>query len=210
MNDENFASGGVTNENPKLYAIVIDSSGINTTGNGIGHDITAILDNNTSNVIVLNNYYESNTDEYQKGRIEYLFSHLEEGNHNLKVKVWDVYNNSTEENIDFVVAESADLAIKNIFNYPNPFTENTKFFFDHNRPNEDLEVLIQIFTINGKLVKTIHHIINSNAFRSDAVPWDGLDDFGDKFGRGVYIYKLKVRSTDGKKAEKIEKLVILK
>jgi len=210
MNDENFVSGGVTNENPRLYVLIVDSSGINTTGNGIGHDITAILDNNTSNPILLNNYYESNIDDYQKGKIEYLFSQLDEGNHNLKLKVWDVYNNSTEEYLDFLVAETAELAIKNIFNYPNPFTENTSFFFDHNRPNEDLEILIQIFTISGKLVKTIQQIINSNAFRSDAIPWDGLDDFGDKIGRGVYIYKLSVRSTDGKKAEKIEKLVILK
>jgi hypothetical protein len=210
MNDENFVSGGVTNENPRLYVLIEDSSGINTTGNGIGHDITAILDNNTSNTILLNNYYESNIDDYQKGKIEYLFSQLDEGNHNLKLKVWDVYNNSTEEYLDFTVAETAELAIKNIFNYPNPFTENTSFFFDHNRPNEDLEVLIQIFTISGKLVKTIQQIINSNAFRSDAIPWDGLDDFGDKIGRGVYIYKIAVRSIDGKKAEKIEKLVILK
>ncbi|MDX9696124.1 MAG: type IX secretion system sortase PorU, partial [Bacteroidales bacterium] len=190
MNDENFVSGGVTNENPRLYVLIEDSSGINTTGNGIGHDITAILDNNTSNTILLNNYYESNIDDYQKGKIEYLFSQLDEGNHNLKLKVWDVYNNSTEEYLDFTVAETAELAIKNIFNYPNPFTENTSFFFDHNRPNEDLEVLIQIFTISGKLVKTIQQIINSNAFRSDAIPWDGLDDFGDKIGRGVYIYKI--------------------
>lgn len=210
MNDENFVSGGITNQNPKLYAVIIDSSGINTTGSGIGHDIAATLDNNTSNVIVLNNYYESDIDKYQKGRIEYLFSELEEGNHNLKLKIWDVYNNSTEEYLDFIVAETASLALKHVFNYPNPFTENTSFYFDHNRPNEDLDVLIQIFTISGKLVKTIHHILNSNAFRSDAIPWDGLDDFGDKIGRGVYIYMIKVRSADGKTAEKIEKLVILK
>lgn len=210
MNDENFVSGGVTNQTPILIATITDSSGVNTTGNGIGHDITATLNNNTNEVIVLNNYYESNSDDYQKGRIEYLFSQLDEGNHNLKIKVWDIYNNSTEEYIDFIVAESAELAIKNIFNYPNPFTENTSFYFDHNRPNEDMEVLIQIFTVSGKLVKTIHYIINSNAFRSDAIPWDGLDDFGDKIGRGVYLYKIKVRSSDGKKAEKIEKLVILK
>jgi hypothetical protein len=210
MNDENFVSGGVTDENPKLYVVLNDSSGINTVGNGIGHDITATLDNNTSNLIVLNDYYESDIDDYQKGKIEYLFSELDEGDHNLKLKVWDVYNNSSEENLDFIVAESENLSIKNLFNYPNPFTEQTAFYFDHNRPNEDLEVLIQIFTVSGKLVKTISTIINSNAFRSDAIQWDGLDDFGDKIGRGVYIYQIKVRTIDGETVKKIEKLVILK
>ena len=210
MNDENFVSGGVTDENPRLYAVLSDSSGINTVGSGIGHDITATLDNNTNHIIVLNDYYESDIDDYQKGKIEYLFSELEEGDHNLKLKVWDVYNNSSEQNLDFLVAESENLAIKNLFNYPNPFTEQTAFYFDHNRPNEDLEVLIQIFTISGKLVKTINTIINSNAFRSEPINWDGLDDFGDKIGRGVYIYQIKVRTIDGETVKEIEKLVILK
>jgi hypothetical protein len=210
MNDENFVSGGVTDENPKLFAILTDSSGINTVGNGIGHDITATLDNNTNNLIILNDYYESDIDDYQSGKIEYLFSELEEGDHNLKLKVWDVYNNSSEQDLDFIVAESENLAIKNLLNYPNPFTEQTAFYFDHNRPNEDLEVLIQIFTVSGKLVKTINTIINSNAFRSEPINWDGLDDFGDKIGRGVYIYQIKVRTTEGETVTKIEKLVVLK
>lgn len=210
MNDENFVSGGVTDENPILYALLTDSSGINTVGNGIGHDITAILDNNSNNTIILNDYYESDIDEFQKGKIEYLFSELKNGDHNLKLKVWDVYNNSSEESLDFMVAESENLAIKNLFNYPNPFTDQTSFYFDHNRSNEDLEVLIQVFTISGKLVKTINTIINSNSFRSEPINWNGLDDFGDKLGRGVYIYQLKIRTADGETVKKIEKLVVLK
>ncbi|MDA3781239.1 MAG: type IX secretion system sortase PorU, partial [Bacteroidales bacterium] len=210
MNDENFVSGGLTDENPKLYAIISDSSGVNTVGNGIGHDITGILDNNTSNTIILNDYYESDIDTYQQGKIAYQFADIPEGKHDLKIKLWDVFNNSTEEYIDFIVAESVELSIKNIFNYPNPFTENTSFFFDHNRPNEDLEVLIQIFTISGKLIKTISTIINSQSFRSEPIFWSGQDDYSDNIGRGVYLYKISVRSTTGGLASKIEKLVILK
>ena len=210
MNNEDFISGGVTNENPVLYAVLYDSSGINTVGSGIGHDITAIIDDNTKDILVLNDYYKAEIDSYQEGRIEYLFSELEEGNHNIRLKVWDVYNNSNEEYMEFVVASSAKLAIKNVMNYPNPFTENTSFFFDHNRPSENLEVLIQIFTISGRLIKTIDTIINSDSFRSEAIPWDGLDDFGDKIGRGVYVYRIMVKAEDRQKAEKIEKLVILK
>ena len=210
MNDENFVSGGLTDENPKLYAIINDSSGINTVGNGIGHDITGILDNNTSNTIILNDYYESDIDKYQQGKIEYQFSDISEGKHNLKIKLWDVNNNSTEEYIEFTVAKSEKLAIKNVFNYPNPFTENTSFYFDHNRPNEDLEVLIQIFTVSGKLIKTISTILNSESFRSEPIFWNGKDDYNDNIGRGVYFYKISVRTTLGNTATKIEKLVILK
>lgn len=210
LNSEDFVSGGLTNENPVLFATVFDSSGVNTVGNGIGHDITAVLDNETDNMIVLNDYYQSEIDSYQQGKIEYLLSDISEGQHNIKVKIWDVFNNSSEEYLDFIVAESASLALKNVINYPNPFTENTQFFFDHNRPDEELSVQIQIFTVTGKLVKQINTLVNSSGYRSDPIYWDGLDDYGEEIGRGVYIYQVKVRSIDNQIAEKIEKLVILK
>jgi len=210
MNDSTFIFGGTTDENPTLLAFVQDSNGINTVGNGIGHDITAVLDDNTYQTMVLNDFYEADIDSYQKGRVEYPMSDISDGFHSLKFKIWDVLNNSSEDYIEFFVAESEDLVLDNIFNYPNPFTTKTSFFFDHNQPNKQLDVLIQVFTVTGKLVKTIQRTIFTDGFRSDPIDWDGLDDYGDKIGRGVYIYKVKVRSEDGKTVDKFEKLVILR
>ncbi len=210
MNDRNFVSGGITNENPVFLAFLIDSTGVNTTGSGIGHDITAILNGNINDPIILNDFYFAEVDNFQKGLIEYPFNTLEAGNHNLKLKVWDVYNNSTEEYIEFVVATSAKLALKNVLNYPNPFTNHTSFHFEHNQPGKQLDILIQIFTISGRLVKSIETTSFSMGFKPEPIPWDGLDDFGDKIGRGVYLYRIKIRSEDGQVAEKYEKLVILK
>jgi flagellar hook assembly protein FlgD len=68
---------------------------------------------------------------------------------------------------------------------------------------------INVFTISGKLVKSINATQVSNGYRSESIDWDGLDDFGDRIGRGVYMYRLRVKTPDGKTAEKIEKLVIL-
>ena len=96
-----------------------------------------------------------------------------------------------------------------VFNYPNPFTTYTEFWFEHNRPGESLDVQIQIFTISGKLIKTLDANILTAGFRPEPIKWDGLDDFGDKIGRGVYIYRLKVRSVDGSLVDKYQKLVIL-
>ena len=210
MNDENFVFGGITDPNPCMIANIIDSSGVNTVGNGIGHDITAVIDGNTSKALNLNDYYEAELDSYQKGKVSYDFTNLSVGNHNLRLKVWDVNNNSAEAYLEFIVASSAELVLDHIFNYPNPFTTQTSFYFDHNQPNSDLEVLVQIFTVTGKLVKTLDATMNTAGFRSTPVLWDGLDDFGDKIGKGVYIYKLKVKPVNGKLVEKFEKLVILK
>ena len=210
MNDEKFVFGGMTDENPLLIVKLADFSGINTVGTGIGHDITAILDEDTKNTLVLNEYYEAELDNYQKGVVEYPLSELESGRHSLKVKAWDVHNNSGEGYTEFVVAESADLALSHVLNYPNPFTTNTNFFFEHNRPGQALFVQVKIMTVSGRIVKTIQEDVITDGFRVDNISWNGLDDYGDKIGRGVYIYKLNVRTPDGSSAHEFEKLVILR
>ena len=210
MNDDNFVFGGTTNENPQLLVWVNDSNGINTVGSGIGHDLTAILDGKVNNPIILNDYYESDTDSYQSGKIIYPLRNLEAGQHNLSVKVWDVHNNSSEEYTEFVVVSSEDLVLKHVLNYPNPFTTHTSFYFEHNHANSDLDVIIQVFTVSGKLVKTIEQQINATGYRCGPIDWDGTDDYGSRIGRGVYVYRIKVRSSTGQVVEKFEKLVILR
>ncbi|MCX6223447.1 MAG: type IX secretion system sortase PorU [Bacteroidia bacterium] len=216
MNDTTFVSGGITNENPILLAKIKDASGVNTTSNGIGHDITAILDGNLKNPIMLNDYYESDLDQYRSGSLKYPISKLEPGDHTIRVKVWDILNNSSESEITFTVKSSQDLVIDHVLNYPNPFTTHTDFYFEHNQGQQSLDVLLQIYTVSGKLVKSFEFLsadqtqINPGSFRVGPIPWDGLDDFGDRIGRGTYFYRVKVRTSDGKSKEAFQKLVILK
>ena len=213
MNDENFVSGGVTNENPILLANLYDENGINTAS-GIGHDITAILDGDETNVYKLNPYYVAAIDDYQRGALSYPLRDLSPGLHTLTLKAWDVYNNASTQDIQFVVFdEDVSLKLTNVLNYPNPFLNYTEFWFNHNS-SDVLDVSIQIFTVSGKLIKTINGQTNTNSNTTTSLSrdltWDGTDDFGSKIGKGVYVYKLKVRSSStGMQAEKIEKLVIL-
>ena len=65
------------------------------------------------------------------------------------------------------------------------------------------------YFLDKKLVKTINKRIHSDGFRSEGIPWNAKDDYGDKIARGVYVYTLKVSSENGEMAEKTEKLVIL-
>ncbi len=210
MNDENFVFGGLTDENPVIYARLTDESGINMVGTGIGHDITATLNEQTSDVLILNDYYESDMDTYKSGTVRYQLESMEEGVHKLRLKAWDVHNNSGESYTEFVVAESEDFVLSHILNYPNPFTTHTEFSFEHNQVCSFLNVQIQVFTISGKLVKTISTVSQTNGFRVEPIAWNGLDDYGDQLARGVYVYKVKVRNPAGEKAEEFEKLVILK
>jgi hypothetical protein len=210
LNDDKFVFGGLTDQNPYLYASVVDSSGINTAGTGIGHDITAQLDNDVHKLFVLNDYYQSDLNNYQKGTVKFRLSNLDEGKHSLKFKVWDVYNNSNDAYTEFVVSSNASLALSHVLNYPNPFTTHTNFMFEYNCSCTSLQVMIQVFTISGKLIKTIDRHVSTEGYRSDEISWDGLDDYGNRIGRGVYVYKLRVKASETKYAEKFEKLVILK
>ena len=213
MNDEAFISGGITNENPILIADLFDENGINTAS-GIGHDITATLDGDETNVFKLNDYYTAAVDDYKRGSLSYPFRDLSPGLHTLKLKAWDVYNNASVQEIQFIVFDQNEsLEITNVLNYPNPFINYTEFWFNHNSAGV-LDVSIQIFTISGKLIKTLNGQTNTGSLAGSSISrdltWNGTDDFGSKVGKGVYVYKLKVHSkSTGLKSEKIEKLVIL-
>ncbi|WP_046758458.1 type IX secretion system sortase PorU [Kordia jejudonensis] len=215
MNDESFVSGGITNESPFLLAKLSDENGINTAS-GIGHDIVGILDGDEVNPYILNDYYETELNDYTRGIVKFPFRDLEEGTHTLTLKAWDVYNNSTTTEIQFTVFnENNALTITNVLNYPNPFVSYTEFWFNHNSSSE-LDVMIQVFTISGKVVRTLVGKANAGASSKDFgslsrdIIWDGKDDFGDKLAKGVYVYKITVKSPlTNQKVEKFEKLVIL-
>lgn len=210
LNDENFVNGGITDEAPVLIAELYDESGINTVGNGIGHDITMILDANTADAVVLNDFYESDLDTYQSGSLTYQLSTLDPGLHTLTFKAWDVNNNSNEKTIEFTVQESQNLALDHVLNYPNPFTTSTEFYFEHNQVCSALETQIEIYTVTGRLVKTINELVETRGFRTEGIHWDGRDDFGDQLGKGVYVYRVTVKNPDGMETRAIEKLYLLK
>lgn len=209
LNDEKFVFGGITDENPFLIVKINDESGINLTGKGIGRDISLVLNEKTDNVVSLNDYYQTNLDDYKSGEVRYQLKGLQQGTNKLVVKAWDSYNNSSESMLEFVVASSEKMAIKNILNYPNPFTTQTTFHFDHNKAGQPLTVLVQVFTVSGKLVKTLGADVINPGNHFDNLIWDGKDDYGDSIGKGVYVYKVKVKTSIGETAEAIQKLVIL-
>lgn len=211
MNDYTFVNGGMTNNGPLFIATLFDESGINTAGSGIGRELIATIDKGTQDEksFVLNEYYLASVDSYQEGEIRYRLSGLSEGKHTITLKAWDVHNNSQEATLEFIVEESGDLVLRNVLNYPNPFSTRTEFHFDHNKPGQDITVHIQIMTIGGRVVKT--HFSDISASDSHLIPfeWDARDEFGDKLARGVYVYRIRARAADGEWVEKYEKLLIL-
>ena len=209
MNNSSFIDGGITNSSPSLFAKLTDESGINTTGNGIGHDIIAVLDEDSQEAVVLNHYYESDLDSYQSGTVSYPFADLSEGVHTLKIKVWDVHNNSSEDFTEFLVVSDAGLILSNLMNYPNPFTHFTRIHFEHNQSEADLDVRLDIYDFNGRKVKTISNSISGSSYSNSEFVWDGSSDGGTSIQTGVYICKLSAVNSSTKKESTISTQMVL-
>jgi len=207
MNDTNFVSGGSTNNNPELLALLFDESGINTVGTAIGHDLTAILDDDVWGQYILNDYYESDLNSFQSGIVRYPFFDLNDGEHHLNFKAWDVHNNSSNVELVFFVTSSSELAIEHLFNYPNPSSSFTNFVFEHNRPGELLLITVDIFSLNGELIKTLSKNTFTSGFRDESIVWD----IDPAVSRGIYVYRLSIQSEyDQSISQKTEKLIIVR
>ena len=207
LNDDKFQNGGLTNENPLLLVKLYDSSGISTSGNGIGHDITAIIDGNERNVLVLNDFYTALQDSYQEGQVLFQLPTLSEGKHSIKIKAWDVANNSGEATLDCIVVKQEKLQISNVRNYPNPFSVTTTFAFEHNQPNTDLDITINIYSASGAFVKQIKRILNTGGTRNCEVNWNGDNQTGAKLTKGIYIYHVIVVA-GGSKTDNTQQLIL--
>ena len=192
MNDSLFKDGGITGSNSILYAIITDKSGINVSGNFIGHDLSAVLDDAVEAPYILNEYYETAPNTYQMGFVNFPISNLSNGQHTLRIKAWDVFNNSGEGSVHFEVLDGKIMRINNLYSYPNPFRDVTHFVFEHNHPNEPLKATIHIFNTTGSLVRTIEQSFTPSGSRSAELTWDGTGNSGEKLLPGLYPYRVRI------------------
>ncbi len=197
MNDEKFVYGGITNQKPNLLIRLEDDFGINITGNSIGHDITAKLTGqDIEEDFVLNDYYKAAPNNFRKGEVLFPLTSLKPGLYKILVKAWDVSNNSVEGIIEFRVIDNNNQKLERVINYPNPFVNNTEFSFEHDLANTNLEIRVNIYTISGKLVKSIVDNQYSSGYRINNLKWEGKDDFGSNLAKGVYLYKIILHATN--------------
>ncbi len=210
IDDTLFVSGGLTGENPKLLAYVEDESGINTTGAGIGHDITATLSGPSRNSYCLNDYFVSEINNPGKGQIAFKMQDLPDGDYTLTLKVWDIYNNSNTATINFTVVHSDGMMAENPANWPNPVTDETCFTFDHNQVGNNLKVDIYIYDIMGRWVTTLSETVAGTSTRIAPIRWNGRGAHGETLRNGIYVYRIVATNDKGETTLMVSKLVLSK
>jgi hypothetical protein len=208
MDDTRFVSGGRTSRNPVMLAFLRDPAGINDLNLGIGHDIMAVLDNDYSHSIVMNDYFEPDTNSYSSGSISYPFSGLAPGFHSLLLKAWNVYDVSTEKEIFFWVSDPQIPLVQQVKNFPNPIKTATTFMFSSMNITGDMDVEILIYTYTGQLIKTIEKKINETTAEAQFIQWDGNGENGNPLSNGIYPYRVILKGSNGSFAQASQKLVI--
>lgn len=211
LDDRTFIPGSRTTPAPLLLADLYDANGINAIGLGIGHEITATIDNDRVHAILLNDYYQPEFNSYTSGTVTLKLPQMKTGLHTLSLKAWDLFDNSSEQSIKFFVSETQQLTVKNVINAPNPMFDHTTFLFEPQQHVEGgIEVQIQIHDLNGQLLRVLKTNWTTPTDQSMALTWDGRDANGRKLNSGLYPYKIIFKGSDGSYSETTQKLVIIR
>ena len=206
LNDTNFRNGGITDNSPTLLAIVFDSIGINAVGSGLGHEMTAILDNNPNNIIILNDFYETDINDERLGRVSYDFSNLTRGKHTLDVKVWNIFNYSSSSSLVFYV-HGADTVTTQFNASPNPATERAILRMEHNSKDNIANARLAVFDMQGRQVR-VFDAVSCNGYVVGPVEWNLHDESGTRVTPGIYMARFEATTIDGDKITETGKIVV--
>ncbi|MBI04396.1 MAG: hypothetical protein CMI96_01095 [Pelagibacteraceae bacterium] len=186
--------------NENLILSISDPLGINLTKE-LGHSI--ILENlSTGESLDITDQFYYNINSITTGEI--MLDNLGESDINVKIYAWDNANNPSQNEIYLYISKNDKLKIYNVFNFPNPIIDNTKFTFELSL---SAEVEIFIYTIGGRKIKHIRSRSFTQGFNS--ILWDGKNEFGRVLSNGVYVYKI-IAKNNNKKISHIGRCAVLK
>lgn len=208
LNSPSFVNGGNVNSTPYFVAQITDANGINSTGNGIGHDLQLIIDGDMAKTYTLNDNFVYDFGTYTSGTTYYQIPELSAGKHTLKFRAWDILNNSSTVSLDFNVVRGLTPKLFNVGVTKNPASTSTTFIINHDRVGTTMDVDIDVFDASGRLLWTRHEsgVSTNGAYTST---WNLCTDSGQQLQTGVYLYRVRVACEGSSQASKANKLVVI-
>lgn len=208
LNSPNFSNGGKVNSTPYFVAQLSDKDGLNTSGSGIGHDMTLVVDDDPMKTYTLNDNFSFEFGSYTKGSTWYSIPELEEGEHRLRFTAWDILNNPATTTLKFNVVKGLTPSIASVNCSNNPAKTNTTFIVSHDRSGSNVDVVIEVFDISGRLLW--QHDDNTQAESATyTYDWDLTTDNGGRLQSGIYLYRVRLTSEGKGEATKAKKLIVL-
>ena len=208
LNSSSFVNGGNVNPTPYFVAQLNDEDGINATGSSIGHDLQLIIDGDMSKTYSLNDYFQYDFGSYTSGSVGFSIPELSYGPHKLLFRAWDILNNSSTAELNFNVVKGLEPVFFDVECTRNPASTTTSFRILHDRTGSNVDVVLDVFDISGRLLWTYSEggVSLDNCYTVD---WDLSVDGGRRLQTGVYLYRLRISSDGSTYASKAKKLIIL-
>ena len=207
LNSWEFKDGGNVNTTPQFIALLNDSDGINATGNGAGHNMEVIIDNKENLTYNVNNYYVNDFGSYTSGTLSFPIPELEEGDHQLLFRAWDMKNNSSTASLNFRVVENLKPSILKVSLSKNPASTYTDFIIDYDRPETETQVSVYVYDNMGHLWYKTYETATSSTGQY-IINWDLRSNNGVNLPDGLYLYQVGVSCKGSKKSTQTEKLII--
>ena len=207
LNDEGFQDGGKVNATPLFVAQLTDASGISSSGNGIGHDLSLCIDGRSDLTYNVNEYYTHEFGDFTRGTVAYNIPHLENGPHSLTFRAWDVLNNTKQTSLNFTVDDGLTTNILRLMASQNPAITSTNFLVSIDLPGSECDFIIEVFDFTGRCI-WMYEETSSETKGIYSVTWDLTNGAGSKVGSGIYLYRCRVRSGQSKWTSKTQKIVV--
>lgn len=202
LGDTNFRAGGLTGPSPTLLALITDSAGINI-GTGLGHDITAVVDDNPGSLIVLNDLFQPDIADGRCGSVSYTLQGLAPGRHTVTVKAWNIFGLSSSATVPFTVHSNDTLTFSELTCAPNPATTRATFSLRVNNPADILSAELQIYNFHGQLLYTHTPTVSAGAFLVGPVYWDV-----SSVPPGLYLARMVLSCSDGETRQVTTKCIV--
>ncbi len=207
LNDEDFQNGDKVNATPLFVAQLNDASGISTSGNGIGHDLSLCIDGRGDMTYNINEYYAHEFGDFTKGTVAYNIPQLENGTHSLTFRAWDVLNNTSQTSLDFVVDDGLATSILRLMASQNPAVTSTNFMVSYDLPGSNCDFVFEVFDFSGRRI-WMHEENTGNSSGIYTITWNLTNGAGAKIGSGIYLYRCRVRCGQSNWTSKTQKIVV--
>lgn len=207
LDSDDFSDGATVGPTPYFVALLHDESGINYSGNGLGHDLELIIDNTPATTYTLNDCYTGVFGDYSQGSVAFSIPALGEGPHSLLFRAWDMLNNYSTATLSFNVDPAIETSILSLTATNSPATTQTQFLLHYDRPGSLCEFVVEVFDYSGRLLWT-HTESGSSSNGIYAITWNLTTGSGFPLGSGIYLYRARVTCGDSREVSKTQKIII--
>lgn len=194
---DGFVSGDAVPPGARVRAVISDPSGINVTGE-TGHEIELSVDN--QEFVVTEEFAVEG--DYRQGALEYALPMLEPGPHEIRLKAWDGYNNSSEAQITAQVSNRDEVVLTDLLFYPSPLTGGSGHF-TFNLAMTGNRARIRVFALSGRLVDEVRSEVqagyNQVAWEPDAA-----------LANGTYPYHIQIERQNGARVQRTSVLQLMR